>query len=292
MTARDVFVRVRATGRLWNTLLVGLDAAVVVLATVLAYYVRFEGPAPEAFSRWIAPLAGAAVVVYGVLFALFGLYRLVLRFVGVDALLRLLGAVTLGFALLLAVNMLMPLEEAMRPVPVGVLFIQAVLVFMGAAAARLAARIYLYLRSARPGMGRRVLIVGAGSAGALLLREIQNRPDLDLDVVGFLDDETALHHRTLGGVPVLGRTEDLAEVVARKDVEEIVVAMPSAPKEMVRRILNAAADAGVQTRVMPELVIAKGSVSLRDLRAVDVEDLLGREPTPIDVEQVRETLAG
>jgi len=292
VTARDVFVRVRATGRLWNTLLVGLDAAVVVLATVLAYYVRFEGPAPEVFSRWIAPLAGAAVVVYGVLFALFGLYRLVLRFVGVDALLRLLGAVTLGFALLLAVNMLMPLEEAMRPVPVGVLFIQAVLVFMGAAAARLAARIYLYLRSARPGMGRRVLIVGAGSAGALLLREIQNRPDLDLDVVGFLDDETALHHRTLGGVPVLGRTGDLAEVVDRKDVEEIVVAMPSAPKEMVRRILNAAADAGVQTRVMPELVIAKGSVSLRDLRAVDVEDLLGREPTPIDVEQVRETLAG
>jgi FlaA1/EpsC-like NDP-sugar epimerase len=93
-------------------------------------------------------------------------------------------------------------------------------------------------------------------------------------------------------VPVLGRTDPTCEVVARKEVEEIVVAMPSAPKGDRARILNAAADAGVQTRVMPELVIAKGSVSLRDLRAVDVEDLLGREPTPIDVEQVRETLAG
>jgi FlaA1/EpsC-like NDP-sugar epimerase len=292
VSLRRRFETVRATGRLWNTLLVGLDAAVIVVATVLAYYVRFEGPAPEAFSRWIAPLAGIAVVVYGALFAILGLYRLVLRFVGVDALLRLLGAVTLGFALLLAVNLLMPLDEAMRPVPIGVLFIQAVLVFMGAAAARLAARIYLYLRSARPGMGRRVLIVGAGSAGALLLREIQNRPDLELSVVGFLDDEVALQHRTLGGVPVLGRPDELQEVVARKEVEEIVVAMPSAPRETVRRILNAAADAGVQTRVMPELVIAKGSVSLRDLRPVDVEDLLGREPTPIDIEQVRDTLAG
>lgn len=292
MSLREAFVSVRATGWLWNSLLVLLDAAVVVVATVLAYYARFEGAVPANFSRWMAPLVGAAIVVYAALFAVFGLYRLVLRFVGVDVLLRLFGAVVLGFALLLVADVLMPLESTMRPVPVGVLFIQAVLVFVGASASRLAARVYLYLRSARPGMGRRVLIVGAGSAGSLLLREIQNRPDLGLSVVGFLDDHEGIQGRTLGGAPVLGRTDDLYAVASRKAIEEIVVAMPSAPKEKVRAILNVAADAGIQTRIMPALVIAKGSVSLRDLRAVDVEDLLGREPTPIDVEQVRETLAG
>ncbi len=292
MSPRNLFTRVRATGHLWNTLLVLLDAAVVVVATVLAYYARFDGVIPSFFARWMLPLAGAAIVVYGMLFAFFGLYRLVLRFVGVDTLLRLLAAVAIGFALLLTIDLVLPLEEDMRVVPIGVLFFQAVLVFLGASAARLTARIFVYLRSARSVTGRRVLILGAGSAGSLLLREIQNRPDLELSVVGFLDDQQAIQGRTIGGVPVLGHTSELADVVEARGIEEIIVAMPSSPQETVRRLLNVAADVGVQTRIMPELVIAKGSVSLRDLRSVDVEDLLGRELTPIDVGQVSGTLAG
>jgi FlaA1/EpsC-like NDP-sugar epimerase len=291
VSVTEILARIRASGRLWNALLVVLDAAVVVVATTLAYYARFEGAPPEPFARWVPSLVVVSTLVFVVLFSLFGLYRLVLRFVGVDTLLRLLAAVGVGASMLLAADLIMPLEESMRPVPFGVLFIQAMLVFIGSAAARLAARVFVYLRSARPGVGRRVLIVGAGSAGSLLLREIQNRPDLELSVVGFLDDQPGIRGRTLGGVPVLGDTADLADVVARKGVEEVIVALPSAPRETVRRILNAAADAGIQTRVMPALVIAKGSVSLRDLRSVDVEDLLGRELTPIDTEQVRETLA-
>jgi len=292
MSPASVFARVRATGRLWNSILVLLDAAVVVIATVLAYYARFDGNVPETFARWMTAIAGVAVLVYGVLFALFGLYRLVLRFVGVDTLLRLLGATTLGFALLLTADLLLPLEDGMRAIPIGVLFIQALLVFLGASAARMAARVIMYVRFARRSSGRRVLIVGAGSAGSLLLREIQGRPDLGLTVVGFLDDQPALRGRTIGGVPILGRTDELTEVAKARSVDEIVVALPSAPQQVVRRVLNAAADAGIQTRIMPQLVIAKGSVSIRDLRSVDVEDLLGRELTPIDVDEVAVTLRG
>lgn len=292
MSPDSVFARVRATGRLWNTILVLLDAAVVVIATVLAYYTRFEGAVPPSFAQWMPAAIGAAIVTYGVLFALFGLYRLVLRFVGVDTLLKLLGAATLGFAILLAADLALPLEDGMRAIPIGVLFIQGLLVFLGSAGARLAARVIMYLRFARQSEGRRVLIVGAGSAGSLLLREIQGRPDLGLSVRGFLDDQSALSGRTIGGVPVLGDTNQLAAVAASHKIDEIVVAMPAAPAAVIRRVLNAAADAEVQTRVMPPLVIAKGSVSLRDLRSVDVEDLLGRELTPIDVQEVGGTLAG
>jgi len=292
MTAGELFARVRATGRLWNSVLVVLDVAVVVIATVIAYYARFEGVVPAEFARWTMPLMIVSVVLYGGLFAAWGLYRLVLRYVGVDTLLRLFAATTMGAAVLLAADLLVAGGGDMRPVPVGVLFIQAVLVFLGAAGSRLAARVLMYLRSARPGSGRRVLIVGGGSAGSLLLREIQSRPDLGLSVAGFLDDDPALKRRTINGVPVLGSTLELEPTTRRLEIEEIIVAMPAASRETVRRILNAAADAGVQTRVMPPLVIAKGSVSLRDLRAVDVEDLLGREPARIDVEQVRSTIAG
>ncbi|PKQ37315.1 MAG: hypothetical protein CVT59_08755 [Actinobacteria bacterium HGW-Actinobacteria-1] len=292
MTPASIFARVRATGRLWNTLLIVLDAAVVLCATVLAYEARFEGTIPASFDRWVMPLVGVAVVLYGVTFALFGLYRLVLRFVGVDTLLRLLAATAIGFAVLLGADMLAPLEAGMRPIPIGVLFIQAVLVFLGASAARMTARVFLYLRTSRSSSGRRVLIIGAGSAGSLLLREIQNRPDLGLTAVGFLDDEPALKGRTIGGVHVLGTPADLARIVAERDVDEIVVALPSAPKDRIRAVLNAAADVGIETRVMPEIVIAKGSVNLRDLRTVDVEDLLGRELTPIDVDEVAGTIRG
>jgi len=164
-------------------------------------------------------------------------------------------------------------------------------VFLGASGARMAARVIMYLRFARQTEGRRVIIVGAGSAGSLLLREIQGRPDLGLTVLGFLDDQPALRGRTISGVPVLGTTTDLDTVVRARQIDEIVVALPSAPQPTIRRVLNSAADAGVQTRVMPPLVIAKGSVSIRDLRSVDVEDLLGRELTPIDVNEVAGTLA-
>ncbi len=292
MTQLGLIARARATGRLWNSILVVLDVAVVLIATVVAYYARFEGVVPYEYARWITAVLGVSVVVYPALFAIAGLYRLVLRYVGVDTLLKLLGATTVASALLLGADLVVRVAEELRPVPLGVLFIQGVLVFLGASASRLAARVLMYLRAQRPGDGRKVLIVGAGSAGSLLLREIQNRPDLGLQVAGFLDDDPALKGRTIDGIPILGTSRELGTIAARRDIEEVVVAMPAAARGTVRRILNAAADAGVQTRIMPQLVIAKGSVSLRDLRQVDVEDLLGREPTRIDTQQIRSTLAG
>ncbi len=163
---------------------------------------------------------------------------------------------------------------------------------LGVSAARLAVRVVLFLRARQTAAGRRVLIAGAGSAGSLLLREIQGRPDLGLVAVGFLDDDRTLAGRTISGVPVVGTTQDLAGVAERRGAQELLVALPSAPGETIRRILNTAADAGLTTRIMPPIVIDKGSVSVSDLRKVDVEDLLGREPTPIDTHAIAETLSG
>lgn len=282
---------VRPARRISGWILVALDAAVVSLATLLAYYVRFEGVVPEFFSRWMLPLSVAATAVFLAVMTTFGLYRLVLRYVGIDALLKVMAATALGFVVLLGVDLFMPMEEAMRPVPVGVLFIQAVLVFMGFAGVRITARVFMHLHATRTGERKRVLVVGAGSAGPLLLREIQGRPDLGLSVLAFLDDDRAMHGRTIGGVPVVGATGDLARAVSELDIAEVIVAMPSAPQATIRRILNAAAELGVHTRVVPQLVTARGSVSLHDLRPIEVEDLLGREPAPIDTELIADTIA-
>lgn len=296
MTPRTLLQAMRFRGRIASVALLLLDAAVVALATVAGYYVRYAGDANISrlqYLRW-APIAViAGIVVYLALFALFGLYRQVLRYVGVDTVLRLTAASLIGVSLLVAVDFVYqtPTPESLRAVPIGVVIVQWLLTLLGAAAVRLSVRVFAYLGSNRIPTGRRVLIIGAGDAGSLLLRDIENQPELGLRPVGFIDDKAEFRGRTIRSVPVVNTTDHLAEEVRRLDVEEVLVALPSASAERVREVLNMAADAGVKTRVMPRLVIDKGAVSLSDLRKVEVEDLLGREPAPIDVHQVAETIS-
>ena len=290
--ASRLLASARQGGRLFRIALYVLDAAVVAGSMFVAYYARFEGTVPPAFGSAIPLAIGATVVVYLAVFTVFGLYRLVLRSVSVDTMLRVSGAVLVGFPVLAAADYILQSSNGLRLIPFGVLFIQAIVALLGVAGIRAAARVLVYVRSAQAGEGARVLIVGAGSAGSLLLHEIVGRPLLGLTAIGFLDDDERLQRRTIGGVKVIGRTDALAGIVAREDVEQVLVALPSAPPSTVRRILNAAADAGVTTRIMPPLVIAKGSVSVTDLRMVEVEDLLGREQTPIAVDEIRATVAG
>ena len=290
--ASRLLASARQGGRFFRLALYALDAAVVAGSMFVAYYARFEGTVPPAFASAIPLAIGATAVVYLSVFTAFGLYRLVLRSVSVDTMLRVSGAVVVGFPVLALADYLLQSSKGLRLIPFGVLFIQAIVVLLGVAGIRAAARVVVYVRNAQTSAGARVLIVGAGSAGSLLLHEIVSRPQLGLTAIGFLDDDERLQGRTIGGVKVIGRTAALAGIVAREDVEQVLVALPSAPSSTVRRILNAAADAGVTTRVMPPLVIAKGSVSVTDLRMVEVEDLLGREQTPIDVDEIRATVAG
>jgi FlaA1/EpsC-like NDP-sugar epimerase len=292
MFASRILDSARQGGRSFLIALYVLDGAVISAATFIAYYARFEGTIPGAFAEGIPVAIATGLVVYLVLFTLFGLYRLVLRYVSVDTMLRVSGAVLIGFPVLAIADYLLQTSEGLRIVPFGVLFIQAILVLLGVAGVRAAVRVLVYLRSTQTTEATRALIVGAGSAGSLLLRELRSRPGLGLSAVGFLDDNPGLRGRTIGGIRVIGPTSALARVVADDEIEQVIVALPSAPQETVRRILNAAAEAGVTTRIMPPLVIEKGSVSVTDLRKVEVEDLLGREQTPIDVEQVRSTIAG
>ena len=132
-------------------------------------------------------------------------------------------------------------------------------------------------------MLKRILIIGAGEAGQMIVREIVSHPEIDHEVAGFLDDEPALKGKTVAGMPVLGACQDLVEVARRVPVDEVIISIPSAKREVVRRIIGLCRDAGVPFKIVPGLLeIIKGPVGLDQIREVHPEDLLGRETVEFD----------
>ncbi|HHJ99062.1 MAG TPA: polysaccharide biosynthesis protein, partial [Actinobacteria bacterium] len=221
-----------------------------------------------------------------------GLYHVVLRYVGIEVMTRLTVAVGGSFVLLAAINELIDATAGPRPVPRGVIFIAAALTFLGLAGLRSIGRLWVVISRGDAKGEHRVLIVGAGDAGSLLLRDIENQPQFGYKVVGFLDDEESKQDMLLRGVRILGPIDDLPEVAAREEVAEILVAIPSVTSERRRDILELCTAAGVPTRIISGIATDAVSTGLSDLRPVNIEDLLGREPNEIDVELISETLTG
>jgi FlaA1/EpsC-like NDP-sugar epimerase len=142
-------------------------------------------------------------------------------------------------------------------------------------------------------MTKKLLIVGAGEAGRMLAREIANRAPELFTLVGFLDDAASLRGAVVEGVPVVGATADLADAVRTRAADEVLIAVPSAGRDFVRRMVALCRDAAVPYRIVPGLLeIVKGPVRLEQIRDVRPEDLLGRETVEFDEKGIGAFLAG
>lgn len=142
-------------------------------------------------------------------------------------------------------------------------------------------------------MRKRLIIVGAGEAGRMLAREIANRARDQYEIAGFLDDAPALSGARVDGFQVLGATSDLPTVVPRERIDEVLIAVPSAGREFVRRMVSLCRDASIPYRIAPGLLeIIKGPVRLEQIRDVRPEDLLGRETVEFDEGEIEGFLAG
>lgn len=145
-------------------------------------------------------------------------------------------------------------------------------------------------RQVRP---KRVLIVGAGEAGVMIAREMMRHPEAGLFPVGLLDDDPSKRRSFFLGLPVLGAIDDLPDVVPEKEVEEVLISIPSAEGALVRRIVALAIQADVPYRIVPGVYeVLSGAVSISHIREVDVADLLGREPVTLDTAAITRFLKG
>lgn len=139
----------------------------------------------------------------------------------------------------------------------------------------------------------RTLVVGAGQAGSLLLKEIRRQADSPYNVVGFIDDDPEKQNMRLHGIPVLGTSEQLEKLVKKHVIEKVIIAIPSASGKTVRSIVSSCKNANVRFKILPGITdILKGVVSVSQVKDVDIEDLLGRAPVSLDENAIRSYLSG
>ncbi|MEQ1564249.1 MAG: nucleoside-diphosphate sugar epimerase/dehydratase [Myxococcota bacterium] len=294
---RDKLSRLSATPALgaWDPLLeyrrplVWLAHAVIwACAYIGAWLLRFDLDIPTYFLgwpywAWIVPLIG----IRSGAFAWFGLFHGIWKYTGQRDLENLLKATAWSTGLFaLAVLAIGP-----RPYPRSVFLVEPLLSVAMVAALRLAVR--ALANTARKIEGdhpRRLLIVGAGDAGEMLLREVfRSMPSVV--PVGFLDDNARKKGMTVHGVPVLGTLEDAEALVANHGVTEVVIAIPTATGKEMRRVVEKVSAVGVTVRTLPGLNhLIDGRVTVRQLRDVAIEDLLGRDPVELDAGQISDMI--
>jgi FlaA1/EpsC-like NDP-sugar epimerase len=256
---------------------------------------RFEG-----FS-WSADVVHAAVV-YAVLALPLrlwsaygkGLYRCIWRFASVAELERILsaGAIAGVATFLLGTNGITALRLADVRLPYSALMLDALLALALLAAPRLVAR-FRGARSRGSANDRRAIVVGAGSAGQLILREARLNPRLHVNVVAFVDDDRHKQQQLLGNVPVLGTLDDLKPLIERLNADELIIAMPEARGSVIRKVVRAAAESGIPARTIPGLHdLISGRIKVSALRPVEIQDLLRRDPIVTDLDAVRALATG
>ncbi len=276
-----------------NRYLLAIDYVLLGVAAWLAFLARFEGAAwPEGVAALCRAYVLLAVPAKLAVLWRVGVYARLWRYAGIRDLEVLAGGIVGAAAAAAAVGLLVcPLVAGAR-VPVSVLALDALIAGAALAVTRLLVRI-VRRRRRTPGDARRAVIVGAGSAGSLIAREVLEGPRLHVAPVAFVDDDPEKRGRKLHGVPVAGRLADLPSVVETYRAEEVIIAMPSASGAVVREVVRQAASAGVPTRTVPGLFeLIQGHKSVSALRPVAIEDLLCREPVLTDLGRVSQLATG
>ncbi len=275
---------------------VGIDAALVGLAWFLAFSLRFDAGIPPRYQEFL--LATLAWVVVGKLlvFALFGLYHKLWRFVdGQDFLTTIKAVVVASLALLGALFLLSPGQVAP---PRGVIALDFLVTLLAVGGSRFLVRSLVERRPFRSPLGRRgareVLVVGAGTGGQSVVSELRRNPELREVAIGFVDDDPRKRGMRVGGVKVLGATADLPRILDDAEPDEVIIAIPSAPGEVRQRVVTACRARGIPARTLPTVFeLLSGGVDLmRQVREVRVEDVLGREPVRVEIDRVGAYLTG
>jgi FlaA1/EpsC-like NDP-sugar epimerase len=282
-------------------LMVSGDMVLFVLAHAGAYLIRFDFELSAGILNQILSLLPVLVLVKTVTFLYLGLYRGMWRYSSLSDVWKLLKATILSSLVIVSVILFL---QHFHGYSRGVFVIDAGLTFLFTGGLRIAVRLLYHegflIKTERPDIdswsrsnGKPVILVGAGDAGEKTFRELMDNPSLKYRVVGFVDDDQGKRGRLIHGVPVRGPVAELPRLVTELGVQEILITLPSATGPQMRRAVDICKKSAVPFKTLPGLgELIDGKVSIKALRDVSYDDLLGRKPVKLDLETIRAYLKG
>ncbi len=254
------------------------DLLMVPIAWYLAFWLRLE----LIPSDLVPNISANLLIIFPIqmsAFLFFGLYRGVWRFASMPDLVRIIKAVLVGASIGIVTIFLV---NRLQAVPRSVPFIYTILLISLLSGPRLLYR-WLKDRSISLASGQRVLIVGAGRAGESLARDLLGGSTKNYRLAAFVDDSPRRLKRDIHGIPIAGTCSQIPAVVEQKQIDLIMLAIPSAKPSEFRQIISYCNEANVPYRTVPHLNdLIAGKVTINDLREVSIDDLLGREPVSLD----------
>jgi FlaA1/EpsC-like NDP-sugar epimerase len=283
-----------------NRFLLAGDLVLIVTSVLASFALRLDlGPAFVYFMPQAWLMVAVALLVKPTIYYFFGLYRRYWVYASVREL-RLIAVATAAAQVVVALLLMLAIVTSLLPAtfPRSVIFIDWLFSLFSVGGLRLTVRLIaesgqVSQKSDGRGGMRRALVVGAGDAGVLVVREMQRNPQLHMQPVAFVDDDPEKLRKDIHGVRVVGQLRDLSSVIDRSRAREVVIAIPSAPGDVVRLVTQICRRKGIPFRTMPGIYeLIGGKVNVNRLREVEISDLLRRQPARIDDEVVGHTLTG
>ena len=290
-------IPIRSTLYLRNRYFFIMDICLLSVIPALALSLRVNLPWERPYAQALLIFTLLALLVKLPVFYAFELYARYWRYASIDAMLTVVLAVSTATALVMVIYLgvqdLGFLGE--NSLPRSVPLIDGVLTLLCVGGTRFSMRIVEYLRARNLNIkaGKRVLIAGAGDAGEKVVREMRTSRMISLEPVGLVDDDPLKQGAVIHGVRVIGNLASIPELVKKYQVQEVIIAMPTAPGDAIRHIVRLCEQAGVVSRSVPGIYeLLDGRISISRFREVRIEDLLRREPVHVDSPKVTEMIAG
>jgi FlaA1/EpsC-like NDP-sugar epimerase len=268
-------------------MLILLDSIIVLTAIYIGYYILHP-----TFSWYTLPtlvFSSVALLASHHLFAfIYRLYQKAWEYASVGEMLAIIRAVSFSILTTGALQLMVNGDIYVRVL--GVTWMLHVILIGGS---RFSWRMYrdYYIKTKQE--KKRALIIGAGAAGSMLVRQFMKNHDAEILPVGFVDDDPTKQKLQIYGVTVAGRTKDIPKLVEKLSVELIIIAIPSMSKSEIQRVYQECSKTNAKTQIMPMLEdIVSGKVSVNQFRDVQVEDLLGRDPVELDTKSISQKLTG
>ena len=273
------------------------DLFIIVVSALGSFALRTDlGPLFVYYLPQALWLLGISLIIKPLVYYSFGLYRRMWIYASTKELKLIVVAVTSASVIVSLVIILLRAFEVLPYYPRSTLLIDWLLSLVLVGGFRFSLRVIGETQP--PGINtytgvRRVLVVGAGDAGELVVREMQKNAQLRLQPVCFLDDDPDKQKKQIHGVPVVGRVSDLPRMVVIRRIQEVIIAIPSAPGHVIRQVADVCRTRGIPFRTMPGIYeLIGGKVNVSRLREVEIADLLRREPASINDRMIGASLGG